>query len=97
MQKKYDVAIIGSGPAGLAAAQMLNQLGHTVVVYDKSHRPGGILRYGIPDFKLEKHVLDRRLAQIVAEGDGRIRCGVHPACRSHLVASQRDAVGRGDR
>lgn len=62
------VAIVGSGPAGLAAAQQLNRAGHTVEVFEKSDRIGGLLRYGIPDFKLEKHILDRRLEQLVAEG-----------------------------
>ncbi|MCB1582233.1 MAG: glutamate synthase subunit beta [Xanthomonadales bacterium] len=55
------VAIIGSGPAGLAAAEQLNRAGHTVVVFEKDQKPGGLLRYGIPDFKLEKHIIDRRL------------------------------------
>jgi glutamate synthase (NADPH/NADH) small chain len=62
------VAIIGSGPSGLAAAQQLNRAGHEVTVFEKADRPGGLLRYGIPDFKLEKHVLDRRLAQMQEEG-----------------------------
>lgn len=62
------VAVIGSGPAGLSVAHILNQLGHSVVVYDKSHRPGGILRYGIPDFKLEKWVVDRRVKLMAEEG-----------------------------
>ena len=62
------VAIIGSGPAGLAAAQQLRRAGHQVVVFEKAEKPGGILRYGIPDFKLEKWVLDRRIEQIRAEG-----------------------------
>ena len=62
------VAVIGSGPAGLAAAQQLARAGHETVVFEKHARPGGILRYGIPDFKLEKSVLDRRLAQMQAEG-----------------------------
>jgi NAD(P)H-dependent glutamate synthase small subunit len=62
------VAVIGSGPAGLAAAQQLVRRGHGVVVYEKADRIGGILRYGIPDFKLEKRVIDRRVEQIVAEG-----------------------------
>ncbi len=62
------VAVIGSGPAGLAVAQQLTRAGHEVVVFEKDDRLGGLLRYGIPDFKLEKHILDRRLEQMVAEG-----------------------------
>jgi glutamate synthase (NADPH/NADH) small chain len=62
------VAIIGSGPAGLAAAQQLCRAGHDVTVFEKSDRIGGLLRYGIPNFKLEKQVLDRRLEQLIAEG-----------------------------
>ncbi|MFC1693858.1 glutamate synthase small subunit, partial [Candidatus Latescibacterota bacterium] len=62
------IAIIGSGPAGLAAAQQLARKGHSVIVYEKDDRIGGILRYGIPDFKLEKWVIDRRLKQMRIEG-----------------------------
>ena len=62
------VAIVGSGPAGLAAAQQLCRAGHAVVVYEKADRIGGLLRYGIPQFKLEKHIIDRRLEQMSAEG-----------------------------
>lgn len=62
------VAIVGSGPAGLAAAQQLARKGHEVVVFEKDDRIGGLLRYGIPDFKLEKWVIDRRLKQMAAEG-----------------------------
>jgi glutamate synthase (NADPH) small chain len=62
------VAIVGSGPAGLAAAQQLCRAGHSVVVYEKADRIGGLLRYGIPEFKLEKEVIDRRLEQMSAEG-----------------------------
>ncbi len=62
------VAIIGSGPSGLAAAQQLRRAGHSVTVYEKNDRIGGLLRYGIPNFKLEKHVIDRRLEQMRAEG-----------------------------
>jgi glutamate synthase (NADPH) small chain len=70
------VAIVGSGPAGLAAAQQLNRAGHSVVVFERHPRIGGLLRYGIPDFKMEKHVIDRRLEQLVAEGI-EFRTGVH--------------------
>jgi glutamate synthase (NADPH/NADH) small chain len=69
------VAVVGSGPAGLAAAQQLCRAGHSVVVYERAERPGGLLRYGIPEFKMEKSVLDRRLAQLEAEGV-EFRCGV---------------------
>jgi glutamate synthase (NADPH/NADH) small chain len=62
------VAIVGSGPAGLAAADQLNRAGHEVTVYEKSDRIGGLLRYGIPEFKMEKRFLDRRLAVMEAEG-----------------------------
>jgi len=70
------VAVIGSGPAGLAAAQQLRRLGHSVIVFEKADRIGGLLRYGVPDFKLEKTVLDRRLTQLAAEGVA-FRTGVH--------------------
>ena len=62
------VAIVGSGPAGLAAAQQLNRFGHFVTVFEKADRIGGLLRYGIPEFKMEKWVIDRRLDQMIAEG-----------------------------
>ena len=62
------VAVVGSGPAGLAAAQQLTRAGHEVVVFERADKIGGLLRYGIPDFKMEKHVLDQRLAQMAAEG-----------------------------
>ena len=62
------VAVVGSGPAGLAAAQQLRRAGHSVTVYEKADRIGGLLRYGIPNFKLEKHIIDRRIEQMRAEG-----------------------------
>jgi glutamate synthase (NADPH/NADH) small chain len=62
------VAVVGSGPAGLAAAQQLNRAGHWVIVFERSDRIGGLLRYGIPEFKMEKRVLDRRLEQMTKEG-----------------------------
>jgi glutamate synthase (NADPH) small chain len=69
------VAVVGSGPAGLAAAQQLTRAGHTVVVYERSDAPGGLLRYGIPEFKMQKSVLDRRIRQMHDEGTN-FRCGV---------------------
>lgn len=72
-----QVAIIGSGPAGLAAAQQLNRAGHWVTVFEKADRAGGLLRYGIPDFKMEKRHIDRRLEQMEAEG-------VRFATRAHV-------------
>ncbi|MHA7156075.1 glutamate synthase subunit beta [Arthrobacter sp. TMN-50] len=69
------IAVVGSGPAGLAAAQQLTRTGHTVAVYERDDRIGGLLRYGIPDFKMEKHHLERRLDQMRAEGT-RFRTGV---------------------
>ena len=69
------VAIIGSGPAGLATAQQLTRAGHTVAVYERADKIGGLLRYGIPEFKMEKNILDRRLAQMEQEGT-RFRPGV---------------------
>src|SRR5204863_813250 len=62
------VAVVGSGPAGLAAADQLNRAGHLVTVFEKSDRIGGLLRYGIPEFKMEKRILDRRLALMETEG-----------------------------
>jgi len=70
------VAVIGSGPAGLAAAQQLTRAGHTVAVYDRADKIGGLLRYGIPEFKMEKAILDRRLDQMTNEGT-RFRPGVN--------------------
>src|SRR5690606_29434961 len=61
------VAVVGSGPAGLAAAQQLTRAGHDVTVYERDDRLGGLLRYGIPEFKMAKKVLDRRLAQLREE------------------------------
>ena len=63
-----SVAVVGSGPAGLAAADQLNRVGHAVTVFERAPRPGGLLRYGIPEFKLEKRVLDRRLSLLEQEG-----------------------------
>lgn len=70
------VAVIGSGPAGLAAAQQLNRAGHEVTVFERDEKVGGLLRYGIPDFKLEKHIIDRRVDILKKEGIA-FRTGIH--------------------
>src|SRR6202046_3192296 len=80
------VAIVGSGPAGLAAAQQLARAGHDVVVFERAEKPGGLLRYGIPEFKMEKAVLDRRLAQMEAEG-------VTFVCSTSVGGSPQPATG----
>ena len=87
------VAIIGSGPAGLAAAQQLARVGHDVHVYEKSARPGGLLVYGIPDFKMEKDIIARRVKQMEAEGVT-FHCGVHVGrdITAHDLEKKYDAV-----
>ncbi len=80
------VAVVGSGPAGLAAAQQLTRAGHTVVVYERADKPGGLLRYGIPEFKMEKRFLDRRIRQMEREGTV-FRCGVEVGSTSGDVPS----------
>ena len=98
------VAVIGSGPAGLAAAAQLNRAGHSVTVFEKSDRIGGLLRYGIPEFKLEKRVLDRRLDLLAAEGvvfrpgvdvgDRRHRCRSAPRLRRRAPGRRRRPAPR---
>ncbi|MDX3073820.1 glutamate synthase subunit beta [Streptomyces sp. NPDC088354] len=87
------VAVVGSGPAGLAAAQQLTRAGHTVTVYERDDRLGGLLRYGIPEFKMEKHHLDRRLHQMRAEGT-RFCTGAEVGgdLDAHRVIAEHDAV-----
>src|SRR5215471_11941238 len=87
------VAVVGSGPAGLAAADQLNRAGHTVTVFERADRIGGLLRYGIPEFKLEKRLLDRRLAVMEAEGVVfRTRCAVGTDVPADELVSDFDAV-----
>ena len=88
-----SVAVVGSGPAGLAAAQQLTRAGHAVTVFERADRAGGLLRYGIPDFKLEKAVIDRRLAQMEAEGT-RFELGVDVggAVSVNSLREEHDAV-----
>jgi len=81
------VAIVGSGPAGLAAAQQLARAGHDVTVFEKQDRIGGLLRYGIPDFKLEKHLIDQRIVQMQAEGVS--------FCPSTYIGNPTDSAAQG--
>src|SRR3954447_25348467 len=86
------VAVIGSGPAGLAAAQQLTRAGHDVTVFERDDRVGGLLRYGIPDFKMPKDIIDRRIEQMVAEGTTfRVNAEIRPEDVGDLRA-QFDAV-----
>ena len=87
------VAVVGSGPAGLAAAQQLTRAGHDVVVFERADRIGGLMRYGIPEFKMEKRYLDRRIAQMEAEGtDFRVNVNVGVDITGDELRSQFDAV-----
>jgi glutamate synthase (NADPH/NADH) small chain len=87
------VAVVGSGPAGLACAQQLARAGHTVVCFEREDRIGGLLRYGIPDFKMEKRLIDRRMAQMAAEGvEFRVNQNVGVTVDAHALVAEYDAV-----
>ena len=88
-QTGKKVAVVGAGPAGMAAAQQLARAGHAVTLFEKNDRVGGLLRYGIPDFKLEKWHIDRRVEQLVAEGVT-IRTGV-------FIGAAKDGLGKGSK
>jgi len=87
------VAVVGAGPAGLAAAQQLRRAGHTVTLFERDESPGGLMRFGVPDFKIEKGVIERRVEQLVAEGVD-LRCGVDVGrdLRVEDLKAQFDAV-----
>lgn len=93
-RSNYRVALVGSGPSGLAAAQQLNRAGHHVTVYERDDAPGGLVRYGIPDFKFSKDKLDRRIGQLIGEGI-EFRCGIEIGRDLSLEALQAeyDAIG----
>src|SRR3954470_13165579 len=87
------VAVVGSGPAGMAAAQQLARAGHDVTLFEKDDRIGGLLRYGIPDFKMEKHHIDRRIKQMEAEGvQFRTSCHVGVDVTAETLLKDYDAV-----
>ena len=91
------VAVVGSGPAGLAAAQQLTRAGHSVTVFERDDRIGGLLRYGIPEFKMEKRHIDRRLAQMEAEGtvfQGGVNVGVDITAEAAARRLRRGRAGR---
>src|SRR3972149_361696 len=87
------VTCVGSGPAGLACAQQLARAGHDVVVFEKNDRVGGLLRYGIPDFKLEKSLVDRRIEQMRAEGvEFRVNQHIGKSIPAKTLTDEFDAV-----
>src|SRR4051794_12354871 len=89
-----SVAVIGAGPAGMAAAQQLRRAGHAVVLFERDEAGGGLVRFGVPDFKIEKRVVERRMDQLRAEG-GDVRCGVDGGVGvpGEGVRGQVDAIG----
>jgi glutamate synthase (NADPH/NADH) small chain len=87
------IAVVGSGPAGMAAAQQLARAGHAVTLFEKADRIGGLLRYGIPDFKMEKHLIDRRIKQMTAEGvTFKTSCHVGVDLSASDLVAENDAV-----
>src|SRR5690606_25590097 len=92
-QTGRKIAIIGSGPAGMAAAQQLGRAGHEVHVFERESKPGGLMRYGIPDFKIEKHYVDARVKQMEGEGVT-FHCGVNVGVDKKVseLLAEHDAV-----
>ncbi|MCX8473499.1 MAG: glutamate synthase subunit beta [Sediminibacterium sp.] len=91
VKTRFNIAVVGSGPAGLAAADQLSSVGHSVVVYERQEKPGGLLRFGIPDFKLEKSVVERRIELMKAAGI-EFKCNIEVSEQMNQLEKEFDAI-----